>query len=153
MLYLWIALAVIPSPILIFISSEAIAIIGSLKGYSPLALASALAMGQTIGFTCLCLFGEQLASRWGKLRNMKERIDIDRYREHVPKFIASASFLGLPPLNASCLAAATMGARIKVLVPIIFSGRWTRYWIVASLPEVFEGYVDSSLLPMWLQQL
>ena len=153
MVYLWIALAVIPSPLLVFISSEAIAIIGSLKGYSPFALATALSVGQTLGFTCLCLFGEQLADRWAKLRRLREKIDVDQYRGHAPKMIASASFIGLPPLNLSCLAAAAVGAKVKAVIPIIFIGRWSRYWIVASLPEFFSKYVDPSLLPTWLQQL
>ena len=153
MLYFWIALVVIPSPVLIFISSEAIAIIWALKGDSPIALASALAVGQTIGFTCLCLFGEQLAERWGRLKRLKQRVDADRFSEQMPKLIASASFLGLPPLNASCVAASTIGAELKTIIPILFAGRWSRYWIVASLPEVFQDYVDPSLLPDWILNL
>ena len=92
-----------------------------------MALATALTVGQTVGFTCLCLFGEQLAERWVKLRQLREKIDVDEYRGHAPKLIASASFLGLPPLNLSCLAAATIGTKVTVLVPIIFMGRWSRY--------------------------
>ncbi len=149
--YLWIALAVIPSPILIFISSEAIAIIGSLNHHSPIALASALAFGQTIGFTLLCVFGEQLAQRWSKVKQMRERADIEKYRTKAPLLIAWVSFVGIPPVNVSCLAVAAVKTRVLPIIPLLFTGRWLRYWIVASLPEYFSEYVNLDLLPFWLK--
>lgn len=149
--YLWITLVVIPSPILIFISSEAIAIIGSLNHHSPLALASALALGQTIGFTTLCLFGDQLAERWSKINQLRKRADIEKYRTKAPLLIAWVSFVGVPPVNICCLAVAAVKTRVLPLIPILFGGRWLRYWIVASVPEYFSDYVNLDLLPFWLQ--
>ena len=153
MIYVWIGVLVIPSPILIFISSEAIAIIASLKGYSPILIASSLALGQTIGFTLLCLFGEQLAQRWERVKRMRENSDLEKYQRHIPKLIAWVSFIGVPPVNICCLAAAAVQYPVIPLIPLLFCGRLLRYWIVASLPEYFTNYVDPNLLPSWLQSL
>ena len=153
MVYFWIALAVIPSPILIFISCEAIAIIWALKDCSSLALAASLALGQTIGFTLLCVFGGQLAERWERVKKLRERADLPLYQRHAPKLVAWASFVGVPPVNISCIAAATVKARVSLLVPLLFTGRFARYWIIASLPDVFADYVNPSLLPQWILQL
>ena len=153
MTYLWIGLLVIPSPILIFISSEAIAIIGSLKGYSPILIASSLAVGQTIGFTLLCMFGEQLAQRWDRVKRMRESADLEKYQKHIPKLIAWVSFIGIPPVNICCLAAAAIQHPVLPLIPLLFFGRLLRYWIFASLPDYFATYVDLSSLPSWLQSL
>ena len=153
MIYVWIGVLVIPSPILIFISSEAIAIIASLKGYSPILIASSLALGQTIGFILLCLFGEQLAQRWERVKRMRENSDLEKYQRHIPKLIAWVSFIGVPPVNICCLAAAAVQYPVIPLIPLLFCGRLLRYWIVASLPEYFTNYVDPNLLPSWLQSL
>lgn len=153
MLYLWIGLVVIPSPILIFISSEAIAIIGSLKGYSPFMLAVALASGQTIGFTFLCIFGERLAHRWERVKRLREKSELSKYHCHVPKLIAWVSLIGVPPVNVSCMAVATVQAPVLPLVPLLFGGRLLRYWLIASLPEYFTDFINPNSLPSWLQSL
>ena len=153
MVYLWIMLIVIPSPILIFISSETIAIVWSLKGNQPILIAGALAVGQTIGFTLICYFGDQLRERWERMRKMLDGVDIERYRRYAPRIIAWTAFVGIPPVNVSCLAAGAVRAPILLLIPIIFFGRFARYWIVASLPNVFSDYINIDRLPQWLIDL
>lgn len=147
MLYLWVSLIVIPSPILIFISSEAIAIIWAMKGASPLLLALSLAIGQTIGYTIICIFGDEFCERWERARKLRAQADLTHYQKHIGKLIAWASFVGIPPVNISCLAAASIKAKITPLIPLFIIGRFSRYWIVASLPHVFKEYVK---LPQWL---
>ena len=146
-------LIVIPSPVLIFISCETIAILWSLKGYHPLLIAIALASGQTISFSLLCYFGDQLRERWERLHKLLDGVDLDRYRRYAPRLIAWASFVGIPPVNVSCLAAGAVQARLMILVPLIFLGRLARYWIVASLPDVFSEYINIQQLPQWLIDL
>ena len=153
MVYLWIMLIVIPSPILIFISSETIAIVWALKGNQPILIAGALAVGQTIGFTLICYFGDLLRERWERMRKMLDGVDIERYRRYAPRIIAWTAFVGIPPVNVSCLAAGAVRAPILILVPIIFFGRFARYWIVASLPNVFSDYINIDRLPQWLIDL
>jgi membrane protein YqaA with SNARE-associated domain len=153
MVYLWIMLIVIPSPILIFISSETIAIVWALKGSQPVLIAGALAVGQTIGFTLICYFGDQLRERWERMNKMLDGVDIERYRRYAPRIIAWTAFVGIPPVNVSCLAAGAVRAPILLLIPIIFFGRFARYWIVASLPNVFSDYINIDRLPQWLIDL
>lgn len=153
MIYLWIALIVIPSPVIIIISSEAIAVLWSLKGYHPALLALSLAIGQTIGFSILCYFGEQLSARWRRMREKLEKVDLERYRNYAPRLIAWSAFIGIPPVNISCLAAGAVKTRVITLIPLLFIGRFLRYWIVASVPELFNDYINISQLPLWLQQL
>ena len=150
-------LIVIPSPILIFISSETIAIVWALKGNQPILIAGALAVGQTIGFTLICYFGDQLRERWERMRKMLDGVDIERYRRYAPRIIAWTSFVGIPPVNVSCLAAGAVRSPITILIPIIFFGRFARYWIVASLPDFFSDYINIEQLidrlPQWLIDL
>lgn len=153
MIYLWIILLVIPSPILIFISCEAIAILMALKGYSAPGIALALATGQTIGFTFICVFGEQLCERWERIRKLRAKADLDRYRKHTPKLIGWAAFIGIPPVNLSCLGAAAVKYPALPLVPILFSCRFARYLIVAGLPHLFSDYIDLNQLPAWLRDI
>ena len=153
MVYLWIMLIVIPSPVLIFISCETIAIVWSVKGYQPMLIASALALGQTVGFTLICYFGEQLRARWVRMQKLLDGVDIERYRRYAPRLVAWASFVGIPPVNVSCLAAGAVRAPILVLVPLIFFGRFSRYWILVSLPEFFSEYINVEQLPQWLVDL
>ena len=148
--YLWIALAVIPSPILILISSEAIAIISALKGYSPMGIAAALAIGQTIGFSTLIHLSDWICERSTRFRALKARADLDRYRRYAPRLALWAAFVGIPPMNLSCVAIGAVGAPIFIIQSLILVGRFTRYWIVASLPELFEEYINLELLPDWL---
>ena len=153
MVYFWIMLIVIPSPILIFISSETIAIVWALKGNQPILIACALAFGQTIGFTLICYFGDQLRERWERMRKLLDGVDLDRYRRYAPRLIAWTSFVGIPPVNVSCLAAGAVRAPILVLIPLIFLGRFARYWIVASVPDFFSEYINVDQLPQWLIKL
>ena len=149
-IYLWIALAVIPSPILIMISSEAIAVIWALKGYDPVLLALALTLGQTTGFSLLCRFSDWICERSQRFRTLKARIDLDRYRRYAPQLTVWSAFIGFPPMNVSCVAIGAVGAPMRVTIPLIFVGRFARYWIVASLPQIFESYISLDLLPAWL---
>ena len=153
MTYLWIMLIVIPSPVLIFISCEAIAILWSVKGYYPLFIATALALGQTVGFSLLVYFGDQLRERWERLRKLLDGVDLERYRLYAPRLVAWASFVGIPPVNVSCLAAGAVQTRLIILIPLIFLGRFARYWIVASLPDLFSEYINIDRLPQWLIDL
>ena len=148
--YLWVALAVIPSPILILISSEAIAIIGVLKGYSPLGLAAALAIGQTIGFSTLIHLSDWICERSARFSALKARADLDQYRQYAPRLALWAAFVGIPPMNLSSVAIGAVSAQLLVVTPLILIGRFTRYWIIASLPEVFEEYINPDLLPSWI---
>jgi membrane protein YqaA with SNARE-associated domain len=148
--YVLVALAVIPSPILMFINSEAIAVVFGLRGAPPLAIAGALAVGQTIGFSLIFLFGEALCERSTRLQERLERFDVERFKARTPPLIALASVFGLPPLNLSCVVASATGASLLPLLPLIISGRFMRYWLVASIPAYFAHYVDVTWLPAWL---
>lgn len=153
MVYLWIGLIVIPSPVLIFISSEAIAILWSIKGYHPALIALSLAIGQTVGYTALCHFGEQLSARWERMRSKLEGVDLERYRRYTPRLVLWSSFVGIPPVNVTCLAAGAVKAKILPLIPLFLLGRFSRYWIIASVPELFSDYISVDQLPVWLRSL
>lgn len=148
--YLLVALAVIPSPILMFINSEAIAVLFGLRGAPPWAVASALTLGQTIGFSLIFFFGERLCSYSTRLQRRLECMDTERFKRRTPPLIALAACFGLPPLNLSCVAASAVGASFLPLLPLIISGRFVRYWVVASIPAYFSQYVDLSWMPAWL---
>ena len=150
-IYLFVVVIVIPSPILMMISSEAIAVLLALDGKSPWLIASALAIGQSIGFSLLYYFGEQICNRWQALKNKLDQFDMEKFQSNIPYFIASASFFGLPPLNLSCIAASALKIRYSPLLVLIVSGRWLRYFIIASIPEWFQKYFNPDLLPSYLQ--
>ena len=153
MVYLWIALVVIPSPVIIIISSEAIAILWSLKGYNPILIALSLALGQTVGFSLITLFGERLGAKWAWVRKRLDGVDLERYRRFAPRLVAWSAFVGIPPVNVTCLAAGAVKTRLWTLIPLLIIGRFARYWIVASVPELFSDYINVEHLPAWLRAL
>jgi membrane protein YqaA with SNARE-associated domain len=146
------ALIVIPSPLLMFLSSEAIAIALVSQGRPPLAVAASLALGQLIGFTLLFCFGEALCDRSARLSALRARLDLDAYRPRATPLLVTASLFGLPPLNLSVLALSTLRFSLRRMVLITLCGRLSRYWVVASLPAVFAQYFDIDLrwLTSWL---
>ena len=150
-IYFLVTVVVIPSPILMMISSEAIAVVLALQGRSPLLIAVALAVGQSIGFSLLYYFGEQICERWQTLKNKLDQFDLKKFQKNIPYFIASAAFAGLPPLNLSCIAASALKVRFLPLLILIVIGRWSRYFLIASIPEWFQKYFNPDLLPSWLQ--
>ena len=152
-LYLSVVLIVIPSPIFMMISSEAIAIILALKGHSALWIALSLTIGQTIGFSLLYYFGGALCERWDKLNQKMKSFQFDRFKKRASPFILSAAFFGLPPLNLSCIAASMIQVSFSLLLPLIIMGRFTRYLIIAIIPNTFSGLFDPLSLPDWLQNL
>ena len=153
MIYLGIIIVVIPSPVFMFISSEAIAIFLSLKGYSPLLIALSLAVGQSIGFTSLFFFGEHLCKRWDRLQRKLDTFDVDAFSTKANILLGSAAFFGLPPLNLSSLVSSTVGVSYYIYISLVLSGRFIRYWLIASIPQYFENWFDLNLLPEWVQNL
>lgn len=150
MIYVLITLLVIPSPVLMMISSEAIAVALALQGEPPLLISLSLSTGQTIGFSLIYVFGEWLSQRSERLQRGLDRLDVERLQHKAPHLITFAAVFGLPPLNVSCVAISALKLRFTPLVPLIFFGRLTRYFFVASIPSYFVGYVDLSWLPDWL---
>ncbi len=148
--YLLAGLIVVPSPVLMFLSSEAIAVALALQGRSPVAISLALSLGQLTGFTLLFIFGEELCERSARLSALRARLDLERFRPRAWPLLAVASFSGLPPLNLSTLAVSALGLPLRGVAPIIFCGRFVRYCVVASLPGLFAQYFDLSWLPAWL---
>ncbi|MBM4292654.1 MAG: hypothetical protein FJ138_15605 [Deltaproteobacteria bacterium] len=144
------ALVVVPSPLLMFLSSEAIAVALALQGRPPLAVALALALGQLAGFTLLFIFGESLCERSARLRALRARLDVERFRPRATPLFATAALLGLPPLNLSTLAAAAVGLPLRRVALLTLCGRTARYWAVASAPGAFAARLDLSWLPTWL---
>ena len=150
MLYLLITLLVVPSPVLMMISSEAIAITLALQGEPPLLIAGALSLGQTVGFSLLYLLGDWASARSERLQKGLKRLNLERLRERASLFISLASLFGLPPLNVSCVALSTLRVPYLPLLPLIFSGRFARYLVIASVPAYFAEYIDLTWLPDWL---
>ena len=96
-IYLSVTLLVIPSPILMIISSEAIAIILSLKGFSAILIALSLAVGQSIGFSLLYFFSDAICERWDKLQKGLARLDLEKLKNRAWPLLGCASFFGFPP--------------------------------------------------------
>ena len=153
MLYFWITLLVIPSPIFMMISSEGIAIILALKGHSPLWIALSLTLGQSIGFSLLYFFGGEICQRWTRLKKQIDTFDVDRFQKRAFPFLCLASFVGLPPLNLSCIVSSMLKYPYQILLPVVFSGRFIRYVSIASIPQFFQPYFNPNWLPDWLQNL
>ena len=149
-IYLSVILLVIPSPIFMMISSEAIAILLAMQSRSPVLIALSLAIGQTIGFSLLFFFGDRITSRWTRLNQKLQTFDLEGLRNKGPLFISSASLFGLPPLNLCCIASSAIGLRYRMLCPLIFGGRFGRYVIISSIPHLFQDWFDPQLLPDWL---
>jgi membrane protein YqaA with SNARE-associated domain len=153
MLYFWIMLLVIPSPIFMMISSEGIAVILSLKGYSPLWIALSLSIGQSIGFSLLYFFGGEICQRWTGLKKKIDTFDVARFQKRAFPFLCLASLIGLPPLNLSCIASSMLKYPYHTLLPIVFLGRFIRYVSVASIPQIFQPYFNPNWLPNWIQSI
>lgn len=150
MIHLLVTLLVIPSPVLMVISSEAIAVALALQGESPWLISLALALGQSIGFSLLYFLGEWITQRSERIRHGLQRIDLTRLQTHAPLCIGIASVFGLPPLNVSCVAVSALKVRFMPLLPLIFFGRYFRYLLIASIPAYFAQYIDLNWLPDWL---
>jgi|GEM_PF-2093631 len=150
MIYVLLSLLVIPSPVLMMISSEAIAVVLALQGEPPLLISLSLSVGQTIGFGLIYLFGGWITARSQRIQEGLARLDIKALQGRAPAFISLASLFGLPPLNVSCVAISALKIRFLPLLPLIFTGRFLRYLIVASIPAYFADYIDPSWVPSWL---
>jgi len=148
--YVLIAILVIPSPVLMMINSEAIAVALGLQGANPLVIALTLAVGQTTGFCLIYLSGEWVTERSPRLKRRLESFDLERVEARAPLWISVASLFGLPPLNVSCLALSALKVKLTPLIPLIFAGRFVRYLVVASIPAYFAEYVSLDWLPDWL---
>ena len=153
MIYFWITLLVIPSPVFMMISSEGIAILLGLKGYSPLGIALSLSLGQSVGFSILYFFGGELCQRWTRLKKQVDSFDVDTFQKRAFPFLCLASFVGVPPLNLSCIVSSMLKYPYRTLLPIVFLGRFIRYVSVASIPQLFQPYFNPEWLPSWLQSI
>ena len=153
LIYLSVTLLVIPSPILMIISSEAIAIILSLKGFSAILIALSLAVGQSIGFSLLYFFSDAICERWGKLQKGLARLDLEKLKNRAWPLLGCASFFGFPPQNVSSIAASMVKVPYPLFISITCGGRFARYWLIAFIPQYFQPLFDQVWLPDWLTSL
>lgn len=154
MLYFTIFLVVVPSPVLMFLSSEAIAIFIGLTSDRPwFGVACALAAGQTVGFSLLYFFGDRLLGSWPRLQAKVRNFDLSRIESKAPYFLCTGSLIGLPPHNLMCICAPAVGVRWAPLAAITFTGRTLRYCVFAGLPAYFADYFPVDWIPTWLSAL
>lgn len=147
-------LAVIPSPVLMFINGEAWAVfIGLMGTRNWVLLALAIAAGQTIGFSLLYFVGEHWVRRWGRLQSAIDRFDREKLRRNAPLALSVGSLIGLPPHNVMAVLCPVVGVRYRLLLITTFCGRSIRYLILAGIPAYFSQYIDLSWMPEWLRAL
>ena len=152
--YLVTFLLVIPSPVLMFISSEAWAILVGLTSDRPwAAVAFALAAGQTVGFSLLYFFGERVLARTPKLQSKFDSFDKQALAEKAPWVLSTSGLIGFPPHNLLCAAAPMVGVRYHWVLITTFVGRFTRYCLFAATPHLFSEYFGTDWMPMWLKTL
>lgn len=154
MFYLLTMLAVIPSPVLMFINGEAWAVfIGLMGTRNWVLLALAIAAGQTIGFTLLYVFGHRWVSRWVRLQAAIDRFDREKLRRNAPWALSLGGLIGLPPHNVMAVLCPVVGVRYRLLFVTTICGRSIRYLILAGVPAYFSQYIDLSWMPEWLRAL
>lgn len=147
-------LAVIPSPVLMFINGEAWAVfIGLMGTRNWVLLAFAIAAGQTIGFTLLYFLGERFVRRWARLQAAIDKFDREKLRRNAPWALALGGLFGLPPHNVMAVLCPVVGVRYRLLLVTTVFGRSIRYLILAGVPAYFSKYIDIDWMPEWLRAL
>lgn len=142
----------IPSPLFAF--SEAWAVFIGLVGQRHwLLVAFTLAVGQTIGFTLMYIFGERLLPRIRKLDQAAKKLNRERIKAHAPWVLALGAVTGVPPHLAMCALAPVLRIPYALLLPITFLGRMVRFGVLAGVPQAFSGWFDPSGLPEWVLAL
>jgi membrane protein YqaA with SNARE-associated domain len=150
MIYLILCIIAIPAPVIFIFNSETIAIVMGLKGHHFLIVSAAIALGQTIGFCLLYYFGQYLVNHWQSLHNRLQRFDLEKFHKQGNYLICCGALTGLPPLNIMSILASRVGIPISFLAVVTFFMRWLRYAILAGMPQFFVKYIDTSILPDWL---
>lgn len=154
MFYLLTFLAVIPSPVLMFLNGEAWAIFVGLMGTRDWVLvALAIACGQTVGFTLLYFFGGRVLGRIPRLKRAMDRFDREKLATRAPWLLSLGSVVGLPPHNIMCAVSPLVGVRFRTVLTITLVGRGLRYLVLAGTPAYFAHYIDTSWIPQWLREL
>ncbi|MEZ4471945.1 MAG: VTT domain-containing protein [bacterium] len=154
MFYLLTFLAVIPSPVLMFINGEAWAVFVGLMGTRDwMLLALAIACGQTVGFTLLYFFGGKALGRIPKLQRAVDRFDKEKLKARSPWLLSLGALIGLPPHNVMCAISPLVGLPFRQIFVITILGRGVRYMVLAGTPAYFAQYIDTSWIPEWLRAL
>ena len=145
-------IAMVPSPFLAY--GEAWCILVGLDGSrSWMATAFAVALGQTIGFGLIYVFGSQLIGRIARLRRALDTLDVERFREKAPWFLALGALTGVPPHLAMCAVAPAVGVQLGRLMALTLVMRSIRFGVLAGAPNRFSAYFGTDWLPTWLTDL
>lgn len=154
MFYLLTMLAVIPSPVLMFINGEAWAVFVGLMGTRNwVLLALSIAAGQTIGFSLLYFFGDRVVARWKRLQRAVDAFDREKLRRNAPWALGAGGLIGLPPHFANAVLCPVVGVPYRMLLLTTLVGRSTRYLILAGVPAYFSQHINLDWIPEWLRAL
>ncbi len=152
MFYVLTVVLTIPSPVLSY--GEAWCVLVGLAGVRSWWLTGfSVALGQTIGFALIYLFGGQIMGRVGKIRRALDAFDAERFREKAPWFLAVGALTGLPPLLAMCVLAPAVGIPLGRLLALTLTLRTVRFCVLAGAPYTFSQYFGTGWLPTWLTDL
>ncbi|MGC6416593.1 MAG: hypothetical protein ACON3Z_05735 [Bradymonadia bacterium] len=149
MTYLIIAAVAIVSPVLAL--AEPIAVLAGLSSkVSWLGVVLALAIGQSIGFCLMYVFGEHIVARWRWLARKFERVNVLEYQHRRTFFTSAAALFGMPPLTALALAGPLYEPRFIRFMSVVFGGRLIRFLVFGGAATLFAEAIDRSIIPAWL---
>ena len=149
MTYLICGLVGIVSPF--FALAEPLAVLSGLSTQvNWMLMAFSLALGQSVGFSIMYFFGEQIVARWRWFARKLSRVNLDEYtgRRNTCTFLAAC--FGLPPLTALALGGPFYEPRFIRFISVSFCGRLVRFSVLAGAATFFSKYVDQSVMPDWL---
>ncbi len=150
--YLILGCACVISPFMAF--GEPLAVYFGLTGalmWGPAAVS--IAVGQTVGFTILYVFGSQLRARVGWLRRKFEIFDFSRLGRGRTAMTASAGAFGLPPALVLSLAGPMYDPQAGVFIGTLLVTRIVRFGLLAGLPAAFGSFFEPDMAPEWVRGL
>ena len=126
-----------------FVSPDATAVYyGTVANWHPLLVGVLIATGLCLAYVPVYYGGEQLVRRWSWLERQVTRTRT-RYERWMHKgylvATAAAALIGIPPLLGMVALASGFGIGARPVIIIAFTGRATRFTIMAFLGHSIWG--------------